>query len=228
MYFLLTLHRAEYCQCWNRFSSNYFRICNDISCFKERDCFPVLIYNNRWHLYIDLYRCIFAASWRRHQIETFSTLLTLCAGNSPVTLNSPHKGQRGGALEFSLICALNKRLSRQSWGCSFETPPCSSWRHCDVTHSTYGHVCILWYIFPNDCIGIYILALKFGASLPFDVVVSWYIITLPKFMSHPLTFIGIITALRHSALILIRTHGSKSTQGFFCCWHIQTLCGYSH
>ena len=29
--------------------------------------------------------------WWRHQIETFSALLGICAGNSPV--NSPHKGQ---------------------------------------------------------------------------------------------------------------------------------------
>ena len=39
---------------------------------------------------------------------------------SPV--NSPHKDQWRGALIFSLICALNKRLSKQSWGWRFETP----------------------------------------------------------------------------------------------------------
>ena len=37
--------------------------------------------------------------------ETFSALLALCAGNSPVPVNSPHKGQWRGALMFSLICA---------------------------------------------------------------------------------------------------------------------------
>ena len=36
-------------------------------------------------------------------METFSTLLAICAGNSPV--NSTHKGQWRGALRFSLICA---------------------------------------------------------------------------------------------------------------------------
>ena len=44
-------------------------------------------------------------SWWRHQMETFSALLTLCARNSPVPVNSPHKGQWRGALRFSLICA---------------------------------------------------------------------------------------------------------------------------
>ena len=38
-------------------------------------------------------------TWWRHQMETFSALLALCAGNSP------HKGQWRGALMFSLICA---------------------------------------------------------------------------------------------------------------------------
>ena len=38
-------------------------------------------------------------SWWRHQMETFSALLALCAGNSP------HKGQGRGALVFSLFCA---------------------------------------------------------------------------------------------------------------------------
>ena len=44
--------------------------------------------------------------WWRYQMETFSVSMALCAGNSPVTgVNSPHKGQRRGALMFSLICA---------------------------------------------------------------------------------------------------------------------------
>ena len=34
----------------------------------------------------------------------FSALLALCAGNSPVPVNSPHNGQWRGALMFSLIC----------------------------------------------------------------------------------------------------------------------------
>ena len=38
-------------------------------------------------------------------METLSALLTLCAGNSPVPVNSQHRGQWRGALMFSLICA---------------------------------------------------------------------------------------------------------------------------
>ena len=49
--------------------------------------------------------CKFSSSWWRHHMETFSALLALCAGNSPVTREFPHKGQWCGALMFSFICA---------------------------------------------------------------------------------------------------------------------------
>ena len=42
-------------------------------------------------------------TWWRHQMETFSALLAICAGNSLSPVNSPHKGQWCGALMFSLI-----------------------------------------------------------------------------------------------------------------------------
>ena len=47
-------------------------------------------------------------------------------------VHSPHKGQWRGALMFSLISALNKRLSKQSWGWWFETPSRSIWRQCNA------------------------------------------------------------------------------------------------
>ena len=69
-------------------------------------------------------------SWWRHQMETFSPLLTLCAGNLPV--DSPHKGQWRGYLVFSLLCAWTngwvKKTSRR-W---FETQSRPLWRHCIV------------------------------------------------------------------------------------------------
>ena len=43
-------------------------------------------------------------SWWRHQMEIYSALLAICAGNSPGTGEFPHKGQWCGALVFSLIC----------------------------------------------------------------------------------------------------------------------------
>ena len=56
-------------------------------------------------------------SWWRHQMETFPALLALCAGNSPVPVNSPHKGQWRGALMFSLICVwLNGWINNREAG----------------------------------------------------------------------------------------------------------------
>ena len=46
------------------------------------------------------------------------------------------KGQWRGALMFSLIWGLNKRVSKQSRRCWFETPSCSLWCHCDVIKSS--------------------------------------------------------------------------------------------
>ena len=82
-------------------------------------------------------------SWWRHQIETFSALLALCAGYSPVTgefppppppPTHPHTHtQRPVTRSFDVFfdLRLNKRLSKQSWGWWFETPSRSSRHHCN-------------------------------------------------------------------------------------------------
>ena len=44
-------------------------------------------------------------TWWRHQMETFSALLAICAGNSSALVHFPHKGQWRGALMISLISA---------------------------------------------------------------------------------------------------------------------------
>ena len=51
-----------------------------------------------------------------------SASLAIVRGIHRWPVNSPHDGQWRGALMFSLICALNKRLSKLSWGWWFETP----------------------------------------------------------------------------------------------------------
>ena len=43
--------------------------------------------------------------WWRHQMETFSALLAICAGNSPVTGGFPAQRPVTRALMFSFICA---------------------------------------------------------------------------------------------------------------------------
>ena len=76
----------------------------------------------------------------RHQMETFSALVALCAGNSPVPVNSPHKGQWRGALMFSLICAWTN-----GWVNNREAGDFRRHRaHCDVIVMNSETVSMSW------------------------------------------------------------------------------------
>ena len=68
----------------------------------------------------------------RHQIETFSALLALCVGNSPVTGEFPTQMPVTRSFDVFFHLCLNKRLSKQSWGWWFETPSRPLWRHRKV------------------------------------------------------------------------------------------------
>ena len=78
-------------------------------------------------------------------METFSALLAICAGNSPVPGEFP--AQRPVTLSFDVFfdLRLNKRLCKQSWGCWFETPLRPLWRHRNDldymrSRSTFSHL----------------------------------------------------------------------------------------
>ena len=49
-----------------------------------------------------------------------------------IMMTSSNGNRVTGRSDVSLICALNKRLSKQSWGWWFETPSRSLWRHCNA------------------------------------------------------------------------------------------------
>ena len=72
-------------------------------------------------------------SWWRHQMETFSALLAICAGNSPVTGEFPAQRPVPRIFDVFFDLRLNKRLSKQPCGWWFETPSRSLWRH----HNAY-------------------------------------------------------------------------------------------
>ena len=67
-------------------------------------------------------------TWWRHQMETFSALLAICAGNSPASGEFP--AQRPATRSFDVLVDLrmNERLSKHSWGWWLETPSCPLWR----------------------------------------------------------------------------------------------------
>ena len=73
-------------------------------------------------------------TWWRHQMETFSALLAICTGNSPVPGEFPT--QRPVTRSFDVYFDLrpDKRLSKQSWGWWFETLSHSLWRHRNDSH----------------------------------------------------------------------------------------------
>ena len=68
-------------------------------------------------------------TWWRHQMETFSALLAICAENSPVP--GEFTAQRPVTRSFDVFfdLRLNKRLSKQLWGWWFETLSHPLWRH---------------------------------------------------------------------------------------------------
>ena len=64
--------------------------------------------------------------------ETFSVLLALCVGNSPVTCEFTSKRPVTWSFDVFFDLRLNKRLSKQSRGWWFEMPLCSLWCHCNA------------------------------------------------------------------------------------------------
>ena len=97
----------------------------------------------------------YLVSWWRHQMETFSALLAICAGNSPVSGEFPAQRPVTGSFDVFFDLHPNKRLSKQWWGWWFETPSCPLWRHrnvysrmqqtcCLISIVIYGRLALQW------------------------------------------------------------------------------------
>ena len=67
--------------------------------------------------------------WWRHQMEAFSALLAICAGNSPVIGEFPAQRPMTRSFDVFFDLRLNERLSKHWWGWWFETPSRPLWRH---------------------------------------------------------------------------------------------------
>ena len=81
-----------------------------------------------WGCYIGI-----LSSWWRHQMETFSALLGICAGNLPVTGEFPAQRPVTRSFDVFFVMRLNKRFSKQWGGWLFETPSLPLWRHSNDT-----------------------------------------------------------------------------------------------
>ena len=81
-------------------------------------------------------------SWWRHQMETFSALLVICEGNSPVPGEFPTQRPVTRSCDIFFEMRLNKRLSKQSGGWWFETLSRPWWRHCNVAKCQKCKKCV--------------------------------------------------------------------------------------
>ena len=79
-------------------------------------------------------------SWWRHEMQTFSALLALYAGNSLFYGEFPSQRPMTRSFDVFFDLRLNKLLSKQSWGWWFETPSSPSWRHCNVQNHVLAAV----------------------------------------------------------------------------------------
>ena len=83
-----------------------------------------------FHIFKPHYWNVVAADpWWRRQMETFTALLALCEGNSPVTPGFPSQRPVTRSFWCFLWSALDQthKQTRRRW---LETPSCSLWRHC--------------------------------------------------------------------------------------------------
>ena len=133
--------------------SQYLLLSNLMACSVAWDCVPkhhwkkFAQYAHGWIMTCPdememslglMHRHLGEQTWWRHQMETFSALLAICAGNSPVPGEFPT--QRPVTRSFDVYFDLrpDKRLSKQLWGWWFETLSHSLWRH------RYAHMIDMW------------------------------------------------------------------------------------
>ena len=126
--------------------------------------------------------CSICFTWWRHQMETSSAILALCAGNSPVTGEFPSKRPLTRSFGVFFDLRLNKRLNKQSWGWRFKTSPRPLWRHCHWRKmSQLIEILIVegnahWFcIFNIMAVGD--LAMLGDSSLKAPVMQSWYFLS---------------------------------------------------
>ena len=148
-------------------------------------------------------------------METFSALLAICAGNSPVP--GEFSTQRPVTRIFDVYFDLrpNKRLSKQSWGWWFETLSYPLWRHRNVlTMSNNG------YIVTHTAFQVALISTSYtmGTSGTYVLPKVWHRcsrINITPFILHP-HYIVIKTMSASDALNwYVLNHFRKQTVYFF-------------
>ena len=149
-------------------------------------------------------------------METFSALLALCAGNSPVTGEFPAQRPVTPSFDVFFDLRLNKRLSKQPQGWWFETPSWSLWRQCNVLYSTihvnklklrqngrhFGDGIFKSYFNGNYCIFIHVQVMAWpqtdDKAFPEPILTQFTYSSLGK---NQLTYLGQVTHIYVGALV---------------------------
>ena len=124
-------------------------ICREVTLWKSLTTSPRgQSVNHQFICWLGSVPCVSAAvlayngvktSWWRHQMETFSALLDICAGNSPVPREFSAQMPVTRSFDVFFDLRLNKRLSKQWWGWWFETPSHLLWRHRNDQFAWHWH-----------------------------------------------------------------------------------------
>ena len=112
-------------------------VCLSVLKYTQFNKFVILKFVPIWHQLSVIHQLTIVATtcpdpWWRHQMETFSALLAICAGNSPISGEFPAQRPVTRSVDIIFDVRLNKQLSKQLWGWWFETQSGSLWRHCNA------------------------------------------------------------------------------------------------
>ena len=125
--FGLSMFRFVRVLVWQRFGLSTFRFVEvlvvDVSVCRRFDQLPIHILKPQCSE--------FPMTWWRHQMETFSALVALFEGNSPVTGEFPSHRPVTRSFDVFFDLRLSKRFYKQSRRWWFETPSWSWWQHCN-------------------------------------------------------------------------------------------------
>ena len=115
-----------------------------------------LLYNLEYGLLLMKGATSLCITWWRHEMETFSALLAICADNSQVTGVFPTQRPISQSSEVFLALCMNKRLNKEWWGWWFEKLSRPFWRHCNgISTSSMRQ-----YIAESHCLALHILLQK--------------------------------------------------------------------
>ena len=158
---------------WYNVDQQAWRHMSPIGIVTWRKFFDHFQYHRHWTHHNKLS----SETWWRHQMETFSALLTICAGNSPVPGEFP--AQRPVTRSFDVYFDLrpNKRLRKQSWGWWFETPSRPLWRHRNELSSEmsleFFKLMLPCYISPHILLCGFPGTSKYCPMWPWKIWVKW-------------------------------------------------------